>query len=45
MLRWFNLEGDWSEQELDEFLASRGMVRSFDEEGYVDRMSEAAYGI
>ena len=45
MLRWFNFEGDWSEQELDEFFDSRGMVRSFDGEGFVDRMSVAAYGI
>jgi len=44
VLRWFNLEGDWSEERLYEFLSSRGMIRSINDEDYVDRMWEAACG-
>ncbi len=44
VLRWLNLEGDWSEEKLYAFLSSRGMLRSINDEDYRDRMSQAAYG-
>lgn len=41
LLRRINQETDWTEQELEEFLRKRGLVKSLTVSGYQDKMTEA----
>lgn len=44
MIRWFNLESDWSQEEIADWLNERGLVRSFRDDQFLKEMQEALVG-
>lgn len=40
VLRWLNIEGEWPEEKVVEYIRNRGLVRSISDEAYMEEMSE-----
>lgn len=45
IMRWLNMEGEWSEREIDDFLRNRGLVQRVNDGNFHERMSEDMIGL